>query len=311
MDDPRRVTDAVLSRAGRRGGHRYDPGAPEETTSVPPSRPWWRSRWLSRTPARAALITVLGFVTALMVTPASGAAGDIATGFVQAMRHLGSASRNGQAFSGVPAVGALFTTSAGKLSQHFCSASVIDSPRGDLVITAAHCVTHASGTVAFVPGYNNGTRPYGVWTVTKVYVDQAWQSSENPDDDVAILRVSQRGSTVPIEDVTGAERLITGTPYNHQLVQVIGYPDSSNQPITCQNWLKEPMTDQLEFDCGSYTDGTSGGPFLAEVDPATGQGAVIGVIGGYEQGGYTPQVSYSAVLGGGVAALFKTAVAGG
>jgi V8-like Glu-specific endopeptidase len=246
-----------------------------------------------------------------MVTPASGAAGDIATGFVQAMRHLGSASRNGQAFSGAPAVGALFSTSAGKLGQHFCSASVINSPHGDLVITAAHCVTHTSGTVAFVPGYNNGTTPYGVWTVTRVYVDRAWESSENPDDDFAILRVSQPGSTVPIEDVTGAEKLITGTPYNHQLVQVIGYPDSANQPIICQNWLKEPMTDQLEFDCGSYTNGTSGGPFLVEVDAATGQGAVIGVIGGYEQGGDTPQVSYSAVLGGSVAALYKTAVAGG
>ncbi len=254
---------------------------------------------------------MLGFVTAILVAPASGAAGDIATSFVQAMRHLGSASRNGQAFSGTPAVGALFSTSAGKLGQHFCSASVINSPHGDLVITAAHCVTHTSGTVVFVPAYNNGTTPYGVWTITKVYVDQAWQSSENPDDDVAILRVSQRGSTVPIEDVTGAEKLITGTPYDHQLVQVIGYPDSSNQPIICQNTLKEPMIDQLEFDCGSFTDGTSGGPFLAEVDLATGQGAVIGVIGGYEQGGDTPQVSYSAVLGANAAALFKTAVAGG
>jgi len=37
---------------------------------------------------------------------------------------------------------------------------------------------------------------------------------------------------------------------------------------------------------------------------------VIGVIGGYEQGGDTPQVSYSAVLGTNVAALFATAVAG-
>jgi V8-like Glu-specific endopeptidase len=275
------------------------------------SGPKERARWLSWTPGRAVFVAALAVVAAITVTPASGAADDIATGFVQAMRHLESPSRNGKAFSGTPAVGALFSTSAGKLSQHFCTASVINSPHGDLVITAAHCVTHTSGTVVFVPGYNNGTTPYGVWIITKVYVDKAWKSSQNPDDDFAILRVSQRGSTVPIEDVTGAERLITGKPYDHQLVQVIGYPDSSNQPITCENWLKEPMTDQLEFDCGSYTDGTSGGPFLAEVDLTTGQGAVIGVIGGYEQGGNTPQVSYSAVLGANAAALYKTAVAGG
>jgi V8-like Glu-specific endopeptidase len=301
----------VLLRSGRKSGRRPGASGQEETAATGASGPRERARWLSRTSSRAAFVTTLAVVAAITITPASGAADDIATGFAQAMRHLGSTSRNGQAFSGNPAVGALFSTSAGKLSQHFCSASVINSPHGDLVITAAHCVTHTSGTVVFVPGYNGGTTPYGVWTVTKVYVDQAWKSSQNPDDDFAILRVSQRGSRVAIEDVTGAEKLITGQPYDHQLVQVIGYPDSSNRPITCENWLKEPMTDQLEFDCGGYTDGTSGGPVLAEVDLATGQGAVIGVIGGYEQGGDTPQVSYSAVLGANAAALYKTAVAGG
>jgi hypothetical protein len=162
-----------------------------------------------------------------------------------------------------------------------------------------------------VPGYDNGATPYGVWTVTKVYVDPAWSSSSSPDDDFAFLRVSQPGSSVPVEDVTGAEQLATGSPASRQLVQVIGYPNSSNQPVTCQNWLREPMAGQIEFDCGGYTDGTSGGPFLAEVDQVTGQGIVIGVIGGYQQGGYTPQISYSAVLSANAAALYKTAVAGG
>jgi len=150
-----------------------------------------------------------------------------------------------------------------------------------------------------------------VWTVTKVYVDQAWNSSSNPDDDFAFLRISQPGSSVPVEDETGAEKLATGTPASHQQVQVIGYPNSSDQPITCQNRLSEPMADQFEFDCGGYTDGTSGGPFLSEVNSRTGQGMVIGVIGGYQQGGYTPQISYSSVLGANAAALYKTAVAGG
>jgi hypothetical protein len=91
---------------------------------------------------------------------------------------------------------------------------------------------------------------------------------------------------------------------------VIGYPNGTNQPIICQNRLREPMEDQLEFDCGGYPDGTSGGPFLSQVNPSTGQGLLIGVIGGYEQGGNTPQVSYSSVLGSNAAALYKQAVAG-
>jgi V8-like Glu-specific endopeptidase len=258
-----------------------------------------------------AILAALTVGAVVTVIPANGAAGDIATGFVRVVRQLASESQNGQAFSGTAAVGALFSTSAGKLGQHFCSASVINSPHGDLVITAAHCVSGTSGSVVFVPGYDEGATPYGVWPVTRVYVDKAWSSSANPDDDVAILQVGQSNSTVPIEDVTGAEQLVTGAPALRQMVQVIGYPDSSNQAITCRNWLKEPMADQLEFDCGGYTDGTSGGPFLGQVDQTTGQGNVIGVIGGYEQGGDTPQVSYSAVFGSNVAALYQTAVAGG
>ena len=220
-----------------------------------------------------------------------------------------STSQNGQDFAGTPAVGALFTMSKGKLGRHFCTASVIGGPHGDLVVTAAHCVTGTSGIV-FVPGYDRGAAPYGIWTVTKIYVDRSWTSSSNPDDDVAFLRVSQAGSIVPIEDVTGAEALKAGTPAR-QLVEVIGYPDSGSQPIVCRNWTREPMSEQLEFDCGGYTDGTSGGPFLASVNPLTGQGTVIGVIGGYEQGGLTPQVSYSSMFGANVAALYQQAVAGG
>jgi V8-like Glu-specific endopeptidase len=260
-------------------------------------------------PAAAAIVTALTVGVVVTVTPAEGAAGDIASSFARAVRHLVSTSQNGQDFAGTPAVGALFSMSKGKLGQHFCTASVVGSPHGDLVITAAHCVTGTS-EIVFVPGYDRGAAPYGIWTVTKIYVDRSWTSSSDPDHDVAFLRVSQAGSIVPIEDVTGAEAFKTGTPAR-QLVEVIGYPDSGSQPIACRNWTREPMSEQLEFDCGGYTDGTSGGPFLASVNPLTGQGTVIGVIGGYEQGGLTPQVSYSSMFGADVAALYRQAVAGG
>ncbi len=300
----------MLLRAGRRGRRHLDV-RDEENAPAGDSGPRERARWFSRSPTRAALVSALAVGAVVTVTPANGAVGDIATGLVQAVRHLASTSRNGQAFAGTPAVGALFTTSAGKLGQHFCTATVIHSTGGDLAITAAHCMSGTSGTIDFVPGYDNGATPYGVWTVTKVYVDQAWSSGSNPDDDFAFLRISEPGSSVPVEDVTGAEQLATGLPAARQMVEALGYPNSSNRPVTCQNWLREPMTDQLEFDCGGYTDGTSGGPFLSEVNQATGQGLVIGVIGGYEEGGFTPEVSYSAVLGANAAALYKTAVAGG
>jgi V8-like Glu-specific endopeptidase len=269
-----------------------------------------RTRWLSQPLIWVAFVVAVAVGVCLTMPPAHGASRDLTPSFLRALLNPAPASHAGRDFAGTPAVGALFTISEGRLGSHFCTASVIDSPHHDLVITAAHCVSQTVAEVAFVPGYHTGAAPYGVWIVTRVYVDASWSASSDPDDDVAFMRVSRPGSTARIEDVTGADRLKTGAPAR-QLVEVAGYPDSADQAITCRNWTKEPMADQLEFDCGGYTDGTSGGPFLADLDPRTGRGAVIGVIGGYEQGGLTPRVSYSAMFGANVMALYELAVAGG
>jgi V8-like Glu-specific endopeptidase len=215
---------------------------------------------------------------------------------------------HGRFYNGTPAVGALFTISGGHLGTHFCTASVVNSSVKDLVITAAHCLHgRHPGQVAFVPGYHRHREPYGTWTVTQVFVDAAWASSANPNDDVAFLVVSQPGNPTPVQELTGGENLATGWKAA-QRVQVIGYPDGRQRPITCTTRTRPFGTRQMEFDCGGYTDGTSGGPFLGNVHPATGLGAVIGVIGGYEQGGDTPSVSYSTRFGQAVRNLYNNAV---
>jgi len=280
-------------------------------------------RWSAggRKPLRLfAVLAAAAGLTALLLVPAdrgaadgpvpsSPAAGRDATG-------AAGASPGGQAFGGVAAVGALFSENTGRLGAHFCTATVVHSPHGDLAVTAAHCLSGTSRPVAFVPGYANGQQPYGIWQVTRVYTDEAWQSGQDPDHDVAFLQVSPASDGTRLEDVTGAEQLGTGWAAP-TLVQVVGYPNGTDQPVLCANWAKSFSPTQLEFDCGGYTNGTSGGPFLAGLSgasgasTASGQGTVIGVIGGYQQGGDTPQVSYSAVFGAAVAVLFETAEAGG
>ena len=256
------------------------------------------------------LAAVAVFGTLALAPARSGAAGDtwparLGGGSTATAR----VSSNGQSFNGVAAVGALFGESSGKLGSHFCTASVVDSPHGDLAITAAHCVTGTSGQIAFVPGYANGTEPYGVWQVTRVYTDAAWQSAQDPDDDVAFLQLSGAPGGAAIETVTGAEHVATDAAAGG-LVRVIGYPDTAELPVSCVNWTKAFSETQLEFDCGGFPNGTSGGPFLADVSASSGQGTVIGVIGGYEQGGDTPQVSYSVAFGSAVAVLYQAAEAG-
>ena len=277
----------------------------------------WAARLLRGGRTRVHLMSVVAavavFGTISLVPATSGAAGDT-------LRHLRAALRGpahtevtstGQSFGGVPAVGALFLESSGKLTQHFCTASVVASPHGDLAVTAAHCVTGVSSQMAFVPGYANGAEPYGIWQVTRVYTDQAWQTSQDPDDDVAFIQLSGTAGASAIEAVTGAEQVGTDSPGQalaSTLVRVIGYPDGADQPVWCVNWTKVFSPTQLEFDCGGYTNGTSGGPFLADAS-SSGEGTVIGVIGGYQQGGDTPQVSYSSAFGPAVAVLYQTAEA--
>jgi V8-like Glu-specific endopeptidase len=271
-------------------------------------------RWvLGGRKSLGAVASVAGVIVAAIVLaiPTDGGEAGAALG-LDSSSHVGGTSTTsaGQAFNGLAAVGALFAYSGGKLGAHFCTASVVHSRGGDLAVTAAHCVTGDAAQIVFIPGYANGKSPYGVWRVTQVYTDQAWKSSQDPDDDVAFLRLSKASDGVPIEDVTGAERLGSSESAG-TLVQVVGYPDGENEPVWCVNWTKSFSPTQLQFDCDGYTDGTSGGPFLSDVSSVSGEGTIIGVIGGYEQGGLTPSVSYASVFGAEVAALYQTAAADG
>lgn len=221
----------------------------------------------------------------------------------------------GTAFSGLPQIGALFGYDGGATSSHFCSGSVVASDTGDIVITAAHCVYDASSgslinDIAFVPGYHDGQQPYGVWTPSQIVVAPQWLNDQDPDYDVAFLVVHQPGSAQRIQDAVGADQLGVDSD-SPALTQVVGYPIGTEQPITCTDYTKQFSSTQLEFDCPGYPEGTSGGPFLTDVDPRSGLGTVVGVIGGYETGGDSPDVSYSAYFGDSVAALFEQAQAAG
>jgi hypothetical protein len=54
---------------------------------------------------------------------------------------------------------------------------------------------------------------------------------------------------------------------------------------------------QLSFACPGYANASSGGPFLTHINGRSGLGIIVGIIGGYQQGGRTPTVSYSSPFG--------------
>jgi hypothetical protein len=100
--------------------------------------------------------------------------------------------------SGLPSIGPPFAH--GMSIDHGCTASVLDSPAGDLILTAAHCVAGTAAGLLFAPGYRNGAAPYGIWTVASAYADAFWTDGEDAGYDYAILPVADRtGSGVDVE----------------------------------------------------------------------------------------------------------------
>lgn len=243
------------------------------------------------------------------VMSAGAFAGYLLTAVAQA---AGLPASRGRPFNGTAAVGALFTMANGRLISHFCTASVVHSNAENLLITAAHCVygktKPPARNLAFVPGYHSGKTPHGVWIIRAVYVNQAWMLRRSINNDVAFLIAGRAGTR--IERHTGAE--VLGIDKPPQMVQVIGYPDSTNRPISCVAPARALRWDphQMVFRCDGYTTGTSGGPFLARVNAKTGDGTVIGVIGGWQLGGDTPNVSYSPRFFTNVRKLYALATSG-
>jgi V8-like Glu-specific endopeptidase len=206
-------------------------------------------------------------------------------------------------------VGALFHAGG----PHFCSGTVIAGATADLVVTAAHCVTPGPGLATygdleFAPGYARGSAPYGRWRASRVTVDPRWTASADPDLDVAFVELAPRAGQ-RATDLLGTDRIGFG-PAAGGTVRLTGYPKGGGDAITCLGTPTRPAAGQLRIACTGYGDGTSGSPWLADFDAGTGTGTVVGVIGGYQLGGDTDDVSYSSYFGDDVRRLYQRAVAG-
>ncbi|MFD5917638.1 trypsin-like peptidase domain-containing protein [Kitasatospora sp. NPDC058201] len=198
-------------------------------------------------------------------------------------------------------VGALFTGGV-RPGNHFCTASVLHSSTGNLLLTAAHCLDDPAG-VTFAPGYRDGRAPYGTWRVTAVHTTTGWSRDGDPDEDFAVLETAADASGHRVEEVVGANPLGTDEDFG-TTVRLYGYPSGSEEPLLCTNVTGRHSAYQRVVDCPDYPGGTSGGPWIS-----TTTGRVVGTIGGYQEGGDTPDTSYSAYFDHTVAALYAEALA--
>ncbi|MGW8399761.1 trypsin-like peptidase domain-containing protein [Streptomyces lydicus] len=221
-----------------------------------------------------------------------------------------------QHFDGVPSVGVLFSVD-GDARTHHCTASVVHSPHRNLILTAGHC--NPGAHAAFVPQYRSGatTQPYGVWAIEESFAyDDRGTAGDKADLDFAFATVAPAEDGRSLEEVTGGN-LLTPTPGYTNDVTVIGYPNVRNDPadraVRCDaRTARLTGTRQLRMECGGFYGGTSGSPWLTDVDDETGTGRVIGLIGGLNGGGpkgpHNDRTSYSPYFGGKILSLYSRAV---
>jgi hypothetical protein len=197
-------------------------------------------------------------------------------------------------------IGALFL-GAGDL--HTCTAGVLDSKDGDLILTAAHCVAGGIDTT-FVADFKDAADPADIWRVDSIYLDPRWVTNQDPLADFAILRVARDGAGT-VEDEVGGGLTIGTAPKPGTMVNVTGYGlGVGGGPVGCKSETELAPGGFPSLPCGGLVDGTSGAPWTTGL-------TVTGLIGGLDGGGCDENVSYSPPFDDGVVALLARAEAGG
>nr|WSX49984.1 trypsin-like peptidase domain-containing protein [Streptomyces sp. NBC_00974] len=226
-----------------------------------------------------------------------------------------------------PTVGVLMAN-----GEHWCTASVVDSPRGNVVATAAHCVAPAGeggrpgevahdglaiGELAFAPAFSgegSGKQPLGVWKVRSVQVDERWTKWGEDTADFAFLTVDPDEDGRSLQEVVGRDE--TPKPawtsgYDRE-VTVVGYPESQhnpeNKPVACTTQSRHDEEDaaMLYINCSGFWTGTSGSPWIADRGGPGRPGQLIGVL----SGGNTDVDSTAALFDGRAKALYERAAKG-
>jgi V8-like Glu-specific endopeptidase len=170
--------------------------------------------------------------------------------------------------------------------SYSCSGTALNTPSRSIVITAGHCVIEAGNEarrLSFVPAYDHGSRPFGTFKAESVYVMPQWRRSENPDFDVAALRVMPN-KLGALTDVVGGRGY---APAKSRLAafQIFGYPAARAAGEELRNCRAHGLgVDRL-------TDRFSGPPTMpASCDMAAGSSGGAWLFGGEFVSGVT---SYS------------------
>ncbi|PRY35625.1 trypsin-like serine peptidase [Umezawaea tangerina] len=259
----------------------------------------------------AATLSLLTVALAVSSAPVDAAGADVVTGVSAADRaaalsywtpermaalgsegHLAPAETIGKVWDAPvpPGVGRLFLTlvPGGDAS---CTATVVPSSSKDVALTAGHCVNGGLDrrdnpikvtNVVFVPGYHDGERPHGVFPVRAFAWPDTYHGPTSALDDDAVIAVDPVDGG-HVAEVAGTQDISFEAPPSPVGTTLLGYPVSrlarGEALVSCvlpATLRTNSVYSSWRSDC-DMAGGSSGGPWLRDLDPATGRGTVFSV----------------------------------
>lgn len=216
---------------------------------------------------------------------------------------------------GYKSVGKFFVSVLGL--KFSCTAAVIGA---SVIVTAAHCFTGVfSGTRysttgwMFAPMWHDNQFPYGKWTVRAVYLAQGWIKTFDPALDYAVVVLNPRAGR-DISSYTGQDSWNPGfalAPGQSAPVRIVGIPLGglkARVSLTRADAVRAgPGLTVLRASTPGFGNGTSGGPWFDPFSTTTGTGTIVGLTGGYQEGGVSDTPSYADFLSAPFAGLVAAA----
>jgi Trypsin-like peptidase domain len=189
--------------------------------------------------------------------------------------------------------GKIFFTAPG-VGDAACSGTIVASRLRNVVFTAGHCVIGAPGqwstNLVFVPGYRDGSEPFGEFPATALLAPDEWVATGDIAYDVAIAQLS-----VPLEATLGARGIAFNKPPRSDYA-IFGYPGKPAPPYNGQRLIQcdapfygLEVSQSHPFSTVAYPcdmrQGASGGGWVNSA------GQVVSVVShGYEDPSRTGQI---------------------
>jgi V8-like Glu-specific endopeptidase len=193
-------------------------------------------------------------------------------------------------------MGKVFFVSNGADFQ--CSGTVVNTPGGDAVWTAAHCLHTGRGGApvsnwAFVPAYDSdlpNPEPYGMWNAATLFPAMGWVLNSDMAEDMGVAIMLPNGSGTHIARQVGGQGLTANALLN-VTENAFGYP--AERPYTGGRLMKctgasasqYPVWAQTVTVPCTMTDGSSGGGWLLNYD---GQYGSLNGINSWINGHFFP-----------------------